>query len=122
MQVLVVLHCGQRDLRCSLHWPDPVQRSRIAEIGVNERRHRGFFPMLSMIGHPSGGEPLMVDVRQSGSGSAGHNPAIRSGDSQQNTCALLPTRRYRLTAPSKESISAPCELTPAGTHPKSPLN
>jgi hypothetical protein len=25
--------------------------------------------MLSMIGHPSGGEPLMVDVRQSGSGS-----------------------------------------------------
>jgi DNA-binding transcriptional LysR family regulator len=27
--------------------------------------------MLSMIGHPSGAEPLMVDVRQSGSGSAG---------------------------------------------------
>jgi hypothetical protein len=26
--------------------------------------------MLSMIGHPSGGEPLMVDVRQSGSGSS----------------------------------------------------
>jgi transcriptional regulator GlxA family with amidase domain len=25
--------------------------------------------MLSMIGHPSGAEPLMVDVRQSGSGS-----------------------------------------------------
>jgi hypothetical protein len=24
--------------------------------------------MLSMIGHPSGGKPLMVDVRQSGSG------------------------------------------------------
>src|SRR6185312_12689770 len=36
--------------------------------GVNERRRRGFFPMLSMIGHPSGGEPLMMDVRQSGSG------------------------------------------------------
>jgi hypothetical protein len=35
--------------------------------GVNERRRRGFFPMLSMIGHPSGGEPLMVGVRQSGS-------------------------------------------------------
>jgi hypothetical protein len=35
--------------------------------GVNERRRRGFFPMLSMIGHPSGGEPLMMDVRQSGS-------------------------------------------------------
>src|SRR5262249_12091888 len=35
--------------------------------GVNERRRRGFFlPMLSMVGHPSGGEPLMVDVRQSG--------------------------------------------------------
>jgi hypothetical protein len=29
----------------------------------------GFFPMPSMIGHPSGDEPLMVDVRQSGSGS-----------------------------------------------------
>jgi NTP pyrophosphatase (non-canonical NTP hydrolase) len=37
---------------------------------VNERRRRGFFPMPSMIGHPSGDEPLMVDVRQSGSGSA----------------------------------------------------
>jgi hypothetical protein len=36
--------------------------------GVNERRRRGFFPMLSMIGHPSGGKPLMMDVRQSGSG------------------------------------------------------
>src|SRR5262245_46600140 len=36
--------------------------------GVKERRRRGFFPMLSMIGHPSGGEPLMMDVRQSGSG------------------------------------------------------
>ena len=36
--------------------------------GVNERRRRGFFPMLSMVGHPSGGEPLMMDVRQSGSG------------------------------------------------------
>ncbi|HUC25309.1 MAG TPA: hypothetical protein VMA73_21595, partial [Streptosporangiaceae bacterium] len=37
--------------------------------GVNERRCRGFFPMLSMIGHPSGDKPLMMDVRQSGSGS-----------------------------------------------------
>jgi hypothetical protein len=27
--------------------------------------------MLSMVGHPSGGEPLMMDVRQSGSGPAG---------------------------------------------------
>jgi hypothetical protein len=27
--------------------------------------------MLSMIGHPSGAEPLMVDVRQYGSGSEG---------------------------------------------------
>jgi len=36
--------------------------------GVNERRRQGFFPMLSMIGHPSGGKPLMLDVRQSGSG------------------------------------------------------
>jgi hypothetical protein len=34
---------------------------------VNERRLRGFFPMLSMIGHPSGDKPLMMDVRQSGS-------------------------------------------------------
>jgi hypothetical protein len=37
--------------------------------GVNERRRRGFFPVLCMIGHPSGGEPLMMDVRQGGSGS-----------------------------------------------------
>src|SRR5215469_5338487 len=36
--------------------------------GVNERRRRGFLPTLSMVGHPSGGEPLMMDVRQSGSG------------------------------------------------------
>ena len=36
--------------------------------GVNERRRRGFFPMLSMIGHPSGDQPVMMDVRQSGSG------------------------------------------------------
>jgi hypothetical protein len=35
--------------------------------GVNERRLRGFFPMLSMIGHPSGDKPLMMDVPQSGS-------------------------------------------------------
>ena len=32
--------------------------------GVNERRRRGFFPMLSMIGHPSGDQPVMMDVRQ----------------------------------------------------------
>jgi hypothetical protein len=37
--------------------------------GVNERRGRDFFlPTLSMVGHPSGVEPLMMDVRQSGSG------------------------------------------------------
>src|SRR5487761_826715 len=35
---------------------------------VNERRRRGC-PMPSMIGHPLGAEPLMVDVRQNGSGS-----------------------------------------------------
>jgi hypothetical protein len=34
--------------------------------GVNARRcRRGFFSMPSMIGHPSGGEPLMMGVRQS---------------------------------------------------------
>jgi hypothetical protein len=34
-----------------------------------ELRCRGFFlPMLSIVGHPSGDKPLMVDVRQSGSG------------------------------------------------------
>jgi hypothetical protein len=36
---------------------------------VNDRSGRDFLPTLSMIGHPSGAEPLMVDVRQSGSGS-----------------------------------------------------
>src|SRR5262249_11825858 len=37
--------------------------------GVNARRcRRGFFPTLSMIGHPSGDKPLMLNVRQSGSG------------------------------------------------------
>lgn len=45
--------------------------------GVNERRRRGFFPTSSMIGHPSGDEPgdepLMLDVRQSGS-SSDHRP------------------------------------------------
>jgi hypothetical protein len=44
---------------------------------VNERRRRGFFPMLSMIGHPLGAEPLMVDVRQNGSGSSGLGYGIR---------------------------------------------
>jgi len=49
--------------------------------GVNERRCRGFFPMFSMIGHPSGAEPLMVDVRQSGSGSPWGMAAIPPGPS-----------------------------------------
>src|ERR1700743_666765 len=33
---------------------------------VNERRRRGCFPMPSMMGHPLGAEPLMLDVRQRG--------------------------------------------------------
>ena len=33
-----------------------------------ERCRRGFFPMPSMIGHAFGDKPLMMDVRQSGSG------------------------------------------------------
>jgi hypothetical protein len=37
--------------------------------GWGEVSRSPFFPMLCMIGHPSGAEPLMVDVRQSGSGS-----------------------------------------------------
>src|SRR5262249_24622406 len=37
--------------------------------GGTERRGRDFFlAMVSMVGHPSSGEPLMLDVRQSGSG------------------------------------------------------
>src|SRR5208283_3963883 len=36
--------------------------------GVNERRRQAFFPMLSVIGHPSEDKPQMMDVRQSGSG------------------------------------------------------
>jgi len=35
---------------------------------VNERRRQALFPMLSVIGHPSGDEPLVMDVRHSGSG------------------------------------------------------
>jgi hypothetical protein len=36
--------------------------------------------MLSMIGHPSGGKPLMMDVRQSGSGSEHSVPdVVQSG-------------------------------------------
>ena len=42
--------------------------TRALNSGVNERRRRGFCPMLSMIGHPSGHQPVMMDVRQSGSG------------------------------------------------------
>jgi hypothetical protein len=57
--------------------------------GVNERRGRGFFPMLSMIGHPSGGEPLMVDVRQSGSGSVGEISGMRATVTRAcMTCAV----------------------------------
>jgi hypothetical protein len=48
------------------------------ELRVNERRGRGFFlPMLSIVGHPSGGGPLMIDVRQSGSGPRGARSRTR---------------------------------------------
>jgi hypothetical protein len=47
--------------------PPPRASCPACGHGPNERRHRGFFPMLSMSGHPSGGKPLMTDVRQSGS-------------------------------------------------------
>jgi hypothetical protein len=75
--------CCPRSPRCR---PGPLPKSRATcptdrsprwhnstisalNSGVNERRRRGFFlPMLSMVGHPSGGEPLMMDVRQSGPG------------------------------------------------------
>jgi hypothetical protein len=43
--------------------------------------------MLSMIGHPSGGEPLTVDVRQSGSGSGLLQPA--SGGIKQQVLLLI---------------------------------
>lgn len=34
---------------------------------MNERHGRVFFRvMVSIVGHPTGGEPLMLDVRQSG--------------------------------------------------------
>jgi hypothetical protein len=59
--------------------------------GVNERRRRGFCPMLSMIGHHSGGEPLMTDVRQSGSGPVG-------GGANVGVAASDPRHRYSLTA------------------------
>jgi hypothetical protein len=36
--------------------------------GVNERRRQAFFPMPSVIGHPSGDNPLVMDVRLGGSG------------------------------------------------------
>jgi hypothetical protein len=39
------------------------------ELRGNERRRRGFFPMLSMIGHPSWDKPPIMDVRQSSSAS-----------------------------------------------------
>src|SRR5580698_5993903 len=62
----------------SQHWPvlpwDRVtawlaaSSAKAVDVYLNERRRRGVFPTLPMIGHPSGGEPLMMDVRQSGSG------------------------------------------------------
>ena len=61
---------------------------------VNERRRRGFFlPMLSMVGHPSGGEPLMMDVRQSGPGSVPHacrTEPLVGEDSAEGTLAMDP--------------------------------
>ena len=41
-------------------------RASALNSAVNERCRRGFFPTLSMIGHPSGAERLMVDVCQTG--------------------------------------------------------
>ncbi len=37
-------------------------------LGAHASTLPGFFPMLFMIGHPPGNKPLMMDVRQSGSG------------------------------------------------------
>jgi hypothetical protein len=47
--------------------------AQLNDLRLELRRERtalpgGLFPMLSMIGHSSGAKPLMLDVRQSGSG------------------------------------------------------
>jgi hypothetical protein len=48
--------------------------------------------MLSMIGHPSGAEPLMVDVRQSGSGPEGF--------------VIIEARRYTKGRQKQEQVAA----------------
>jgi hypothetical protein len=53
------------------HGTDSRQAPVVEELSYLRRPESGA-SSLSMIGHPSGAEPLMVDVRQSGPGSAPH--------------------------------------------------
>jgi hypothetical protein len=86
--------------------------------GVNERRGRGFFlPMLSVVGHPSWGEPLMIDVRQSGSGPGAPGLDGRLG---QALDSLMPTDESGL-APKENTFSYEVKCSP-GTEPSPPTD
>jgi hypothetical protein len=66
-----------------------IEQVRQSPADVNERRRQGFFPMLSMIGHPPGDKPLMMDVCQSGSGPQNDKKARCRVDSGPLTSARL---------------------------------
>jgi hypothetical protein len=49
---------------------DSAALGGLLSAGAGTAAGAGRLPMLSMIGHPGGDKPLMMDVRQSGSGSS----------------------------------------------------
>jgi hypothetical protein len=62
-----------------------------------ESRLPGFFPMLSMIGRPSGGKPLMMDLRQSWSGSPVTERSVREWIVRPISDDLIQRKRDSLT-------------------------
>jgi hypothetical protein len=54
---------------------------------VNERRRRGFFPMLSIVGHPSGREPLMMAVK-AGQVHSSFASSVASSPGAGRTCRI----------------------------------
>jgi len=99
--------------------------------GVNERRRRGFFlPMLSMVGHPSGGEPLMMDVRQSGPGpgSTWTSPALRRSYRARENRGRNKIRITKVSTVSGEprpvarQLADMCRGSAGGSHPAHALS
>ena len=75
---------------------------------VNERRGRGFFPMLSLVGHPSGGEPLMMDVSQS------RRPSLPAREGE----AELRRRAAELPLPARGPPAPAVAATDGGLMPR----